>query len=49
MAMWNNSNMSMTVGNISEFKPKEDNWNIYIKQLEGVFEPIEIWINRREK
>ena len=37
MAMGNSSNMSMTVGRVSEFNPNEDDWNTYIEQLEFSF------------
>ena len=33
MAKGNNNNMSMTVGNVSEFNPDEGDWNTYIEQL----------------
>ena len=37
MASVSNSNMSMTVGKVSEFKPNKDDWKTYIEQLEFFF------------
>ena len=38
MATRNSSNMSVTVGKVSEFNPNEDDWNTYIEQLDFFFE-----------
>ena len=37
MASVSNSNMSMTVGKVSEFKPNKEDWKTYIEQLEFFF------------
>ena len=38
MASGSNSNMSMTVGKVSEFITNKDDWKTYIEQLEFFFE-----------
>ena len=38
MATKNSSNISMTMGKVSEFNRYEENWNKYIEQSEFFFE-----------
>ena len=49
MATRNSSDMSMTLGRVSEFNPNEDDWNTYIEQLESFLKQIEFRGNRRGK
>ena len=49
MGTGNNSNMSLTMGKVSEFNPNEDDWNTYIEQLEFFLKQIEFWMNHRGK
>ena len=49
MATKNSSNISMTMGKVSEFNRYEDNWNTYIEQSEFFLKQIEFQMNRRGK
>ena len=49
MATGKNSNISITMGKVSEFNLNEDDWITHIEQLDFFLKQREFRMNRREK